>query len=376
MTDEATPSGGAESATETAAAPAQESKPLSDVERLKAFLGGKPKEAPAPQPEPSPAPDEGKPAEAKAPETDSTTESEDAEAPKTETAASTPPDLAAVAKMLGVSPAELVIDDDGTLAFKTKVDGIEGKAKPTDLRKSFQLEAAHTRRLMELSEKEKAFRAEQEAKASEIQARTQQIDQYLAVAQAELYRDFNGTDWNALKVTDPVEFNSRWIDLQTRQANLNQALEARKAEQERVSKEAEAAEAKRLESEYRELLNHVPSWSEKATRDKFVSGLRDTYGLSDEGISAIARSSNIGIRIVMDALKWHDAQAEAKKAKAEVLKKVEAAPPMAKPGAPAAPQNQRNALDKTRVAFRKSGGRMDIGAQALKQMGLVGRKSK
>jgi len=382
MTDEATPVGGAESAPNTAAAPTQESKPLSDVERLKAILTGKPKEPAAPESEPTEAPVEGKPAEAEASETDAAPEapSEDAEAPAEDKPTGQPPDLAAVAKMLGVSPSELVIDEDGTLAFKTKVDGIEGKAKPTDLRKSFQLEAAHTRRLMELSEREKAFRAEAEQRAAALQVAKQQTDQYLELARQELLGELGRTDWAALQATDPVEYSARYIQFQQRVSALNQALSQRHAEEQKAVQAARSAEQERLAREFKELLNHVPSWADEGVRKQgqkeVAEFLKNTYQFNDADVAAVAASNHKALRIVLDALSWHKHQSEAKKVKAEVLKKVEAAPKMAKPGAPASSPNPRTEVQKARVAFRKSGGRNEMGASVLKAMGLVGRKSK
>lgn len=365
MTDEATPTGGAEPAP---AAPSTEK--ATGVSRLKAILGGKPDPAKAaPAPDSDAAPVEGKPIAAEATEPVDSAPTEPAEESTEQAAAPQPPDLAAVAKMLGVSPAELVIDEDGTLAFKTKVDGIEGKAKPTDLRKSFQLEAAHTRRLMELSEREKAFQAEAQQRAAAIQAEAKQLDEYLAVAQSELYRDYNGTDWAALKATDPVEFNSKWIDLQQRQAALNQALEGRRAEQTKAQAEAEKREEARLASEYRELLNHNPEWSDEGTRKGFVSFLKDSYGMTDEQVAWVAKSSATGIRIVLDAQKWHKAQADAKKAKAEVLKKVEAAPKMAKAGAAASQDNEARKVQQLRTAIKK--GSKTAGPEFLKRTVLA-----
>lgn len=380
MTDEATPTGGAESAPEPAAAPTEERRPLTDVERLKAMIGGQRDPAKAePSLKPTEAPVEGKPAVAEGTDPDAAPEvaSEDADAPAEDKPASQPPDLAAVAKMLGVSPSELVIDEDGTLAFKTKVDGIEGRAKPTDLRKSFQLEAAHTRRLMELSEREKTFRAEAEQRAAAIQARAQQTDQYLELARQELLGELGRTDWAALQATDPVEYSAKYIHFQQRVAAINQALSQRQAEEQKAAQAARSAEQERLAREFKELLNHVPSWADDGVRKQgqkeVADFLKSTYQFNDADVAAVAASNHKALRIVLDAHAWHKHQAEAKAKKAEVLKKVEAAPKMAKPGTPAAGTNQRTELQKARVAFRKSGGKNDVGASVLKAMGLVGR---
>ena len=367
MTDEATPPGGAESAAVVAVEPVPTQ---TGPERLKAILQGR--KEPAEQAPAEPAP-EGK-QEAEAVEQEAASEQEpvaeeNADAPEQETAESQPPDLKAVAKMLGVNPSELVVDDDGTLAFKTKVDGQDGKAKLESLRKNYQLESAHTRRFMELSQKEKALTEQQDKVKADLYSRAQQNDQYLALAKAELLGDLNRVDWESLRVNDPVEYTTKYVAYQERVARINQALEARQAERMNESKAAEQREHARLDAEFKELLNHVPSWADDSTRKegqkRIAEGLKSIYGFDDEGVRAIAKSSHKAIRIVLDALAHHDSQKAAAEAKVQVLKKVEAAPRMAKAGVGTSQSSEARKTANLRLAVTK--GDKKAGVEWLKR---------
>jgi hypothetical protein len=355
MTDEATPNTGAESAAPESA-PEKEPPKRGSVEALKAILSA-PKPSPS-EPEPT-APDEGKPeAEAK-PETEAKpaeAPQKDAEAPEQETDASASPDLKAVAKMLGVSPTELVIDEDGTLSFKTKIDGQEGKAKPAELRKSFQLESAHTRRLMELSDKQKAFDAERERVAAELDAQRKAANERLAAVESHWFRDFEGIDWRALQATDPVEFAVKHTAYQMRQQELNKVLEGRAAEAKQAEEAAKHRRMEALRAEYTELLNHVPSWTDDAARKQgqkeVAEFLKSRYSFSDQEMEVVASSSK-AIRMALDALAYQKHQAAAEKAQKEVIKKIEAAPKMAKPGQPTPEKSSREKTQALLDAHRK-----------------------
>ena len=372
MTDEATPSGGAESAAVEAVAPAPEAK--SGPERLKAILQGRKEPEQAPEPAPEGKQDE-EPVEAAEQEAPA---DEGVEAVEEESSEPQPPDLKAVARMLGVSPSELVVDDDGTLAFKTKVDGQDGKAKLESLRKNYQLESAHTRRFMELSQQEKAFKEQEGKVRADLLTRAQQNDQYLALAKSELLGDLNRVDWESLKVNDPVEYTTQYVAFQERVARINQALQAREAQRGEEMKAAEQREVARLDAEFKELLNHVPSWADESTRKegqkRVAEGLKSVYGFDDDGVKAIARSSHKAIRIVLDALAHHDAVKAASEAKAQVLKKVEAAPKMAKAGVAASQGSEARKTAQLRLAVTK--GDKTAGVEWLKRTVLSKHKQR
>ncbi len=369
MTDEATPTG-AESAA-PAAAPVTEKPPVGP-ERLKMLvphLRGEQAEAPE-------AP-EGKPAdvEATAPATAEATDAAPAEA---EPAEAETPDLTKVAKWLGVSPTELVVNEDGSLGFKTKVDGQEGRANLEALRKSFQLESAHTRRLMELSNKEKTAQADFEVKQKAYAEKEQRVDSYLQLAHDELLGEIGRTDWNALRATDPVEYSARYLNLQQRVEQLNQAINARSAETAKATEAAREADKARLTKEEAELLIHVPSWASEEVRKSemvdIVKMLKEHYGSDDEEISLVSRTNNRLIRILRDANLYHKGQAAASKAKDAVIKKIEAAPKMAKPGSGSSQDSEAKKVSQLRTAMRK--GDKTAGVELLKRTIYANRGNK
>jgi uncharacterized Rossmann fold enzyme len=128
-------------------------------------------------------------------------------------------------------------------------------------------------------------------------------------------------------------------------------------------------EQERLASEFKELLNHVPAWVDEGARKsgqkEVAEFLKSAYSFTDGDVAAVAASNHKALRIVLDALAWHKHQQSAAKAKADVLKKVEAAPKMAKAGVAASQDNEARKISQLRVAMKK--GDKTAGIEFLKR---------
>lgn len=252
------------------------------------------------------------------------------------------------------------------LDVPTKIDGKEGKVRLRDLIKSHQLEGHLNQKLMTHAEERKAFEAEIANKRGEQQQQFMQLNAAVQVATRMLEGEMSGIDWAALQQNDPLEFNQKYVAFQQRQAQIQQigqqiAQERQQAEQQMAGqRQAYLAEQGKL------LEMKLPEWSDKATRTKdiaeMVSVLGEAYGVTEKELKN--ETDHRLIRIARDAMKWQQLQ----KSKPAVLKKVNVAPRLLKPGVPQSKAAQDALASKGARDRLKTTGKVADAKQVLKQI--------
>lgn len=236
-----------------------------------------------------------------------------------------------LAKHFGLPASSFVVDSDG-VKIKTKVDGVESTVSLSEAVKNYQLESSVNRRFMEHAEQKKQFEQRQAQVLQAIQAKNQQLDQYLELAQAQLMGEFRGVNWDQLKQTDPVAYNSLRLEYEDRSRALSGALQQRNAERQAQAVQWKQAEEQRLKAESAKLPEIIPEWRDPKVMETEQAELRkflmETHRFSTEDVAAVSRSTHRAIPIIRDAWQW---QKHLRKMK-EVKKQVQAAPKMAAPG--------------------------------------------
>lgn len=129
--------------------------------------------------------------------------------------------LEQLAEQLGAS-----VDDILDLHTKAKIDGEEKDATLRDILKSYQLEGHVNRKSIELSEKQKAFEAEQSQVRNEWGQRVQFTAQVLDSQEAQLAQQFHSVNWQALQTQDPAQYSALYLQFQ----QAGQQLQAQKAQ--------------------------------------------------------------------------------------------------------------------------------------------------
>ena len=143
--------------------------------------------------------------------------------------------LSDLSKYFGIDEQYLDVDEDGTVSIKTKVDGQEGKTKLKDLQTSYQLRQHLDNETRAVAEKQKAMQAQAQQVEQAIQARVQQVERLASAAQEQLTREFNGIDWQTLRVTDPGEYSAQLADFQNRQAYITSIANGAAAERQQFA---------------------------------------------------------------------------------------------------------------------------------------------
>lgn len=250
-----------------------------------------------------------------------------------ETQESTEPqiDVQSVAKVLGIAPEDLVIDDDGQVAIKTKIDGQDGKAKLADFRKSYQLESSFTNKSMRLAEERKEFERQTQTAVQEYQAERQRLAESLNVVTHILQGQYAQPEyWAKLQAEDPVSYLAE----KDRYQGFMQQVEGIRGQlQQQTQKQQEQQKAQFqqwVQTQQQEVLNHIPEWKDTATFKKELSEIetiaKSDYGLTSEDLQQIY--DNRHVRILRDAARYRQLQSK----KPTVMQKVNKAPNIAKPG--------------------------------------------
>lgn len=210
---------------------------------------------------------------------------------------------------------------------------IDGETKTVPLKqaiKNFQLEGHVNNKSIMLSDQRREFETEQTNIRQAIVAQINNAQALYQDAEQQLMGEYQNVNWVALRAQDPAEFAAKATEYQQKLASVQQGLQrvhlARQAEEQRQQQEV----AKLLPQRREKMLELIPEWKDPKT---FESGRNDilTYGkqlgFSDAELGNIIDHRHM--KILHDAARYAQLQAQ----KPESLKKVRAAPQMAKPGA-------------------------------------------
>lgn len=304
------------------------------------------------------------------------TEHEEHEAPETDEGAETREDdapeeteeqqieLAAVAKLLGVEEDDLVVEDDGTVALKTKIDGTEGKAKLSDLRKSHQLEGHLNKKNMEVAERDKQLQEHRKALETEYGQRLQYADSLNAMAYKEMQGQFAAVDWNKLKAEDPVGYTIARQEFSEREQAIRQRAQAIETEKTGLQQKQQQEYGKYLETETKALAAEM-KWSDPQAAVKGYTEIEDyLVGQGVPQAEVRALGNHKAFVIAHKAMLYDKLQA----GKPALQKKIAAAPKLSRPGS-AVTTSKSAALDKLKSNIKS--GRKGSVAEYLMKSGKV-----
>lgn len=215
------------------------------------------------------------------------------------------------------------------LPATVKIDGESKRVPLADVLKSYQLEGHVNNKSIALSEQQKAWEAQRTAYQTQYQQELNTAQNLGKLAYNQLAGEFSSINWDQLKANDPIqwaiksqEFQSRNAQIQNHLAQVSQAQEAerQKSDQDRLSA---------LPKERERMLDARPEWREEGKFKEAQSAMRtaaNKLGFSDQEINGITDHRVI---LALDAVAK---QMALQSAQPEALKKVRAAPIMAKPG--------------------------------------------
>lgn len=228
-----------------------------------------------------------------------------------------------------LTKSNLDADAFRSLPVTVKIDG-ETKLVPlSDVLKSYQLEGHVNNKSIALSEQQKAFEAERAQAANYLRAQVQQAQNLGQMAQQQLLAEYQSINWDAIKQADPAVWTQKMIEFQQRQGQINQHLAQVEQLQAQEQQKAEQDRLSQLPKERDFLLEKKPEWADGQkfkTDQTAIATYARTIGFKDAELGNIF--DHRFMMVLHDAARYAALQA----AKPEAVKKVRAAPQMAKPG--------------------------------------------
>ena len=210
--------------------------------------------------------------------------------------------LAALAAELGLDADKLTLSEDGEVLVKLKVNG---KDETIDLKEAIagtQFHKANDEKARVLAEDRKTFESERAQVAQAYQQQLQQIRGLGEMLQNKLMQDFQGVDWDRLRVTDPGEWTAKQREFELRNQELQRAGQMlgqqMRVEQEQQSQQEAQQRAAILTSEREQMIEHNPSWRDeermKGDLTKIVEYAKQS-GFDDEELQDVIYSRHVEV---------------------------------------------------------------------------------
>jgi hypothetical protein len=210
--------------------------------------------------------------------------------------------LAALASELGLDADKLTLSEDGEILVNLKVNG---KDQQIDLKEAIsqtQFSKANDEKARTLAEERKTFESEKAHVAEAYQQQLQQIRGLGEMLQQKLMQDFQGVDWDRLRVTDPGEWTAKQREFEIRNQELQQAGQMlgqqMRVEQEQQSQQEAQQRAEILQSEREQMIEHNPSWRDeermKGDLTKIVEYAKSS-GFDDEELQDVIYSRHVEV---------------------------------------------------------------------------------
>lgn len=269
-------------------------------------------------------PNEGEsvPADAAAEPQEASTENETPESADPEASdASSIEYLDQFAKESGVELSDLL-----GLKVKLKVDGEEKDATLQDLIKINQLEGHVNRKSIELSDKQKAWEAEQATLRGEWQQKIQLAGSVIDQQERQLAQQYQSIDWNALYQADPAQYSALQLRFQQAHGEVQQQKQALTQNyQQNIAQMRETIRPKAIQTiraQHPDLADDV-SYS-NALAD--IKGYLKSIGADEKNYDAVEMDPVV-FKVARDAARYQQIASK----KPDISAKLKAAPTMQKP---------------------------------------------
>lgn len=233
-------------------------------------------------------------------------------------------DLNEYLKDAGVEPESFM-----TLPVTVKVDGVEQKVPLAEVVKGYQLSNASYNRMNELATAKQQFTNEQQQVRQALGLRIQQAEELFKSAHAELLAEFNAVPWQQLRTEDPARYSAAYTDFQARNGAIQQKLQEIAQAKQAEAQAQHQALMQALPVERERLLAARPEWRDAAKLQESQSAMRALgrkLGFTDAELNRVYDHRQM---LILDmAARYAALQASTP----ATVKRVRAAPQMAKPG--------------------------------------------
>jgi len=217
-----------------------------------------------------------------------------------------------------------------SIPVAVKVDGKTETIPLAEVVKGYSREADYTRKTQLLAEQQKSWEAQQQQAQKVWQEHLERAQTLANLAHQQLLAEFQGVDWNKLRMEDPIAWSVRTQEFNTKAGQIQHFLQQAESQRQQQLQQQQAEQSKQLAAQREKMLEARPEWRDntkfQAARGEIASYAR-SRGYSDAEIGAL--SDHRLVLALHDASRWAQLQAQAPQA----VKRVRAAPQSANPGA-------------------------------------------
>jgi len=232
-----------------------------------------------------------------------------------------------LSQMMGLSDDQVSINEEtGEMLLRTKVDGVEKTENLKEVLAGYQTSKYNTQKSMALADERRTFEAAAGKKAGEIKQVLELNSALTQRLQQELMREFQGTNWDELRQTDPAEYAARQQDQSVRYNQLQQIQQQVQQQYGEANQQQNQQNTDNLQVELAKqrdvMISNNPTWHDQTVMKKDITEIRtfltDTYGLTAADIAVISDAK--AINIIQDAMTYRKGIPAAKKRVAAVPK--------------------------------------------------------
>lgn len=214
---------------------------------------------------------------------------------------------------LGLEDDQLSFDDDGNIkGVNVKVNGEASTVSFGDLIKGYQNNKSFTQKSQAFAEERKKFETYAESVATDFKNKLENVEAMSKFLGDQLVSEFEGIDWDKLRVENPAEYAAARQDYASRASQMQEAYQAIQAEKENFSK----AEKEKMMQNHHEfvsnqrqiMLSNNPEWNDpdKFNRDmdSLKSFLTKQYNFTEQDFNTVADARII--EVLKDAKKFRE----------------------------------------------------------------------
>lgn len=256
----------------------------------------------------------------------------DAENPEAEAPAEASP-ITSIDEL--VSHYELDPEWMDTLEIPVKINGAEGRAKLSDLKKNYQITEAAESRLREAKERAKTELQAVAEKRESLNGQFAVVANLIEKAQNTLTKEESGINWDDLRRQDPAEWTAKRAEFSQRRDEIEglkrDAVSSYQSASAQTQQEAQEQQQQYLQEQAQLLVEKLPEWKDldKAKTEKTaVAEYLLNQGFAHQDIAAA--SDHRMIVLARKAMLYDKGQNKAEVTKLKVTK----IPKVLKPGSP------------------------------------------
>lgn len=277
-----------------------------------------------------------------------------------------------LATLHGLDEDDLLIDEQGSIRIKAKVDGKIAEVPISELKDSYQLAKTSQQRLQKLSEDRKTFEEQRQQIGEQLTQQHQQMTDALTAIEQQYAHDWHQVDWKRLREEDPENYTIKRQDYDDRMRQIGafknevasrqqQQLLEKQEQQQKLWQEG----ALRLNDAFTTSgYKSAPKWDE-SEKQRLVSWMGE-QGFTQNDIGDV--SSHLVFKWARDSMLRKDEQSAARKSMKRVIKlpKVKAAKPGSKTNERAVAK--QTSVHNAKARQRKAGGNLDSTTELIKQI--------